>query len=51
MGGFESALQIWVNMYNKADKERFVALLQRDRLKMENERLRERIKELEGEER
>ena len=29
----ETGLQQWVDMYNKADKERFEALLQRDRYK------------------
>ena len=29
----ETGLQRWVDMYNKADKERFEAVLQRDRYK------------------
>lgn len=36
----ETGLQQWVDMYNKADKERFEALLQRDRYKMHLMRLR-----------
>lgn len=29
----KTGLQTWVDMYNKADKDRFEALLQRDRYK------------------
>lgn len=49
MNGFESALQIWADMYNEVDRKRFVALLENGRLKEENEELRKRIKELEAE--
>ena len=37
----ETGLQQWVDMYNKADKERFEALLQRDRYKQALDEIKE----------
>lgn len=39
----EEALNLWANMYNKADKERFNLLLENAMLKQELEKLKEKI--------